>query len=157
MSDLTEPLKEAESTYFVQDRSILDEMKRLDIQDKMLNIQMGGVLPELADPTTLRRVLDVGCGTGYWLMETARAYPTIERLYGGDISGKIIAYARTQAESVGLAQRVQFQTMDALRILEFPASYFDLVAHLGLEKKPLGMPTGNATWGYCADYRSQRL
>ena len=77
MSDLTEPLKEHESTYFVQDRSILDEMKRLDIQDKMLNIQMGGVLPELADPTTLRRVLDVGCGTGYWLMETARAYPTI--------------------------------------------------------------------------------
>ena len=34
------------------------------VQDKMLTAEMGGVLPELSDPTQLRRVLDVGCGTG---------------------------------------------------------------------------------------------
>jgi trans-aconitate methyltransferase len=56
-------------------------MARQDIQDKMLTTGMGGVLPELAgrvDYSCLQRVLDVGCGTGGWLMETARTYPTIE-------------------------------------------------------------------------------
>ena len=33
---LTEPLREQESTYFVQDRSNLEEMKRLEVQDTML-------------------------------------------------------------------------------------------------------------------------
>ena len=94
MSYTTEPLKEHPSTYFVQDRENVDEMTRLEIQDKMLNIGMGGVLPELADPSILRRVLDVGCGTGGWLMEVACTYPMIERLVGADISGKVLAHAR---------------------------------------------------------------
>ena len=127
MSDFTEPLREHPSTYFVQDRSNLQEMERLDIQDKMVTVEMGGVLPELADPTILRRVLDVGCGTGGWLIETAKTYPTIEHLFGGDVSGKIVAYARTKAESLELNGRVQFKTMDALRVLEFPPASFDLV------------------------------
>jgi len=121
------PLKEHPSTYFVQDRSNVEEMTRLDIQDRMLNTAMGGVLPELADPTLLRRVLDVGCGTGGWLRETARTYPSIERLVGADISAKMLDYARTKAELQHLDGRVQFQTMDALRMLEFPTSSFDLV------------------------------
>jgi len=123
----TEPEREHPSTYFVQDRGNREEMARLEIQDKMLTTGMGGVLPELADPTILRRVLDVGCGTGGWLLETAKTYPTIERLVGADISGEMLTYARTQAESLGLSERVQFRTMDALRILEFPPASFDLV------------------------------
>jgi ubiquinone/menaquinone biosynthesis C-methylase UbiE len=108
-------------------------MTRLEIQDKMLTTEMGGVLPELADHSRLRRILDVGCGTGNWLMETARTYPTIEELVGVDISNKMITYARAQAESLALGQRVQFQTMDALQVLPFPAASFDLVnQRLGL-------------------------
>jgi ubiquinone/menaquinone biosynthesis C-methylase UbiE len=102
-------------------------MIRLETQDKMLNIGMGGVLPELADPTPLQRVLDVGCGTGDWLMETAKTYPTIEKLVGGDISSQMLAHARARAQAQHLDGRVQFQTMDALRVLEFPAESFDLV------------------------------
>jgi ubiquinone/menaquinone biosynthesis C-methylase UbiE len=127
MSDMTEEVREHPSTYFVSDRSNRQEMERLDIQDKMVTAEMGGILPELADASHLRRVLDVGCGTGGWLIETARTYPTIERLIGADISSKILVYARDKAESLGLGKRVRFQTMDALRILEFPASSFDLV------------------------------
>jgi len=123
----SEPLREHPSTYFVQDRENLQEMTRLEIQDKMANSAMGGVLPELADPTLLRHVLDVGCGTGGWLMETARTYPTIERLVGVDISGKMVAYARGQAQAQQLGERVQFQTMDARSMLEFPSLSFDLV------------------------------
>jgi ubiquinone/menaquinone biosynthesis C-methylase UbiE len=130
---MTDPQKEHPSAYFVQDRSNLEEMARLEIQDKMLNTMMGGVLPELADHSSLRRVLDVGCGTGGWLMETARTYPTIEKLIGIDISSTMITYARAQAKAQALDERVEFQTMDALRVLEFPNAFFDLVnQRLGL-------------------------
>jgi ubiquinone/menaquinone biosynthesis C-methylase UbiE len=123
----TEQPREHPSAYFVQDRSNPEEMARLEIQDKMFTTAMGGVLPELPDPTILRSVLDVGCGTGGWLMETARIYPSIERLVGGDISSKMLAYARAQAKANQLDERVEFRTMDALRVLEFPAGSFDLV------------------------------
>src|SRR5579859_4380934 len=98
----TEPLREHPSTYVVQDRGNLDEMRRLKIQDMLVTTGMGGVLSELPDPTSLRRVLDVGCGTGDWLIETAKTYPTIEILFGGDISGKMIEYARAQAMAESL-------------------------------------------------------
>ena len=127
MSDPKEQPQEYTSTYFVQDRENIEEMTRLDIQDKMLTEGQGGALPELADPSHLRRVLDVGCGTGEWLLETARTYPTIERLIGVDISGKMIEYARAKALDAGLAERVQFQMMDAQQTLEFPEASFDLV------------------------------
>jgi ubiquinone/menaquinone biosynthesis C-methylase UbiE len=123
----TDPQKEYASTYFVQDQSNQEEMTRLEIQDTMLTTGMGGVLPELADPSSLRRVLDVGCGTGGWLLETARQYPTIEKLVGADISNKMMAYAREKAKVGGLDERVEFKTMDALRILEVPNASFDLV------------------------------
>jgi ubiquinone/menaquinone biosynthesis C-methylase UbiE len=127
MSYPTEPLKELDSTYIVRDRSNKEEMSRVEIQDKMLTKGQGGVLPELTDKQHLRRVLDVGCGTGGWLMETARTYPTIEKLVGVDISQEWLAYARAQAKDQGLDERVEFRTMDALRALEFPAASFDLV------------------------------
>jgi ubiquinone/menaquinone biosynthesis C-methylase UbiE len=123
----TEPLQEHPSTYIVQDRGNIEELERLEDQDRMLTAGMGGVLPEVADPVLLRRVLDVGCGTGGWLMEMARTYPTIERLVGVDISGKTLTYARAQADVQQLAGRVEFRTMDALRVLVFPTSSFDLV------------------------------
>jgi SAM-dependent methyltransferase len=115
------------NTYFVQDRGNQDEMTRIEIQDKMLTQEMGGALPELSDHAQLRQILDVGCGTGGWLMEAAKAYPSIERLVGIDKSPQMIAYANAQAKAQHLDERVSFQTMDALRTLEFPVSTFDLV------------------------------
>ena len=122
-----EPPREHPSTYFVQDRSNQEEMDRLEIQDKIMTDGMGGVLPELADPTALRRVLDVGCGTGGWLMEVARTYPMIEKLVGADISDKMLEYARAQADAQHLDRRVQFQATDALRVLPFSDGFFDLI------------------------------
>jgi ubiquinone/menaquinone biosynthesis C-methylase UbiE len=123
----TEPLREQESTYLVQDRANREEVARLEILDKMMTAVMGGVLEEVDDPTLLRRVLDVGCGPGGWLMETARAYPMIEELVGVDISCMMVKHAREGAETLGLDERVNFRTMDALRILDFPEESFDLV------------------------------
>src|SRR5579859_1944229 len=100
MSHPVEPGKEYESTYVVQDRSNQDEMARLKVLDKLLTTGMGGVLPELDDSTLLglERVLDVGCGTGGWLIEAAKTYPQIGKLIGADISSTITTYARAQAE-----------------------------------------------------------
>ena len=115
------------STYFVEDRSSKDDLARLQLQDRMITQAMGGVLPEQPDPSLLRHVLDVGCGSGGWLIELAQTYPDIEKLFGIDISSKMVAYAHTQAVAAGVSHRVDFLAMDALRRLEFPTAYFDLV------------------------------
>jgi len=127
MPNQGEPRREHPSTYFVQDRSNEEEMTRLRLQDQMLTEAMGGVLPEQPDPAMFRRVLDVGCGTGGWLIETAKTYPSMLQLVGVDVSSKMVAYAEAQAEAQGVSDRVQFRTMDALRMLEFPVDFFDLV------------------------------
>ncbi len=122
-----DPKYERPSTYFVRDRSNPEERDRLQLQDNLLTSMMGGVLPEQADPTLFREVLDVGCGCGGWLIEAAKSYPHMTRLVGIDISGKMIEYARAQAQAEGVADRVEFYVMDALSQLKFPADTFDLV------------------------------
>jgi len=99
----------------------------MQIQDHLMTASMGGVLPEQPDPTIFEHVLDVGCGTGGWLIEAAKAYPTMRELVGVDINSKMVAYAQAQAEAEKLSDRMQFRTMDALRMLEFPNESFDLV------------------------------
>lgn len=117
------------STYFVQDRSNQEELKRLQIQDQMLTASMGGALPEQPDPTIFQRVLDVGCGTGGWLIELAQKIPSCTMLAGIDASRTYVEYARAQAAAAHVDDRVEFHVMDALRMLEFPGDFFDLVNH----------------------------
>src|SRR5712691_8100024 len=119
-----DPRQEYTSTYFVQDRSNLEEITRLQVQDQMMTALMGGVLPEQKETTIFRRVLDVGCGTGGWLIEMAKTYPNISQLVGVDISSKMLDSARAQAVAQQVDNRVEFHHMDALRMLEFPGSYF---------------------------------
>lgn len=124
-----ESKREHPSTYVVQDRSNQEELKRLQIQDQMFTAGMGGVLPEQPDPTRFSHVLDVGCGTGGWLRELARTTPTCTLLIGVDVSLTFIEAARAQAAAEQVDDRVEFHVMDALRMLEFPANFFDLVNH----------------------------
>ena len=126
MTNPTDSRRESSSTYFVQDRSNEDELARLRIQDQMVTASMGGVLPEQPDPKIFQRVLDIGCGTGGWLIEVAKTYPHMS-LVGVDASKKLLDYARTQAAAEGLSDRVEFHVADVLRMLEFPSDYFDLV------------------------------
>jgi ubiquinone/menaquinone biosynthesis C-methylase UbiE len=117
---------ELASTYFVEDRQNKEELARLTIQDQMLTKAMGGVLAEQPNPTIFRRVLDVACGPGGWVIGAAEMYPEMS-LVGIDISSRMINYAREQAVARQVADRVEFHVMDALRLLEFPDASFDLV------------------------------
>ncbi len=121
------PRREHPSTYVVQDRNNRDELTRLQLQDQMTTASMGGVLPEQTDPTIFQRVLDIGCGTGDWLIEAATTYPTMMQLFGIDACGKLLDYAQAQAEANQVNERIEFLVMDALRMLEFPTHFFDLV------------------------------
>jgi len=114
------------SQYFVEDRSNDAEMIRVMIQDSMVTAGMGGPLAEQPDPASLHRVLDIGCGPGGWLLETARLYPHME-LVGIDISWRMIEYARAETQAQRLTDGVEFLVMDALHPLEFPNASFDLV------------------------------
>jgi ubiquinone/menaquinone biosynthesis C-methylase UbiE len=119
---------ELPSTYLVSDRRHgQQELKRLLLQDQMVTTSMGGVLPEQSGPTRFHQVLDVGCGTGGWLIEAAKVYPSMSRLVGIDISNRMIEYANAQAREQQVDDRVEFAVMDALRQLAFPDATFDLV------------------------------
>ena len=120
-----EKKQELPSTYVLQDHS--KEIIRLDEQDHLITTLVGGLLPELKDPGSFQSVLDVGCGSGRWLTDLARAYPDISTLVGIDISERMIKYARGQAKAALLNERVKFQVGDALSKLAFPANSFDLV------------------------------
>lgn len=118
---------EQPSTYFVQDRSSQEELKRLQLQSQMLTTSMGGPLAEQENITRFKRILDVGCATGDWLIEIAQEHASTQELVGVDISKKMIDYAQEQAEKRDVAARVEFHLMDALLRLEFPDQSFDLV------------------------------
>lgn len=127
MNSSSDRYQEQPGAYFVQGQSHQDKLTRVLLQDRMVTAGMGGVLAEQANPTRFQRILDVGCGTGGWLAETARTYPEISELVGIDISKRAVSYARMQAAHHVLGQRIAFYRMDALRLLEFPAHSFDLI------------------------------
>ncbi len=93
----------------------------------MLRAALGGVWPEQPASLECRWVLDVGCGSGDWLLSAARMYPAIQKLHGVDASRRLIVRARALAREQKLDDRLEFHVMDALRMLEFPFDYVDLV------------------------------
>ena len=119
--------QEHPSTYFVQDRSNPHEIARLHVQDHLLTSNMGGVLAEQDNPERFQSILDVGCGTGGWLIEMAQKYPWITHLVGVDISRTMLDYAQAQARKAEVSTRIEFRVMDVLRMLEFADQSFDLV------------------------------
>jgi ubiquinone/menaquinone biosynthesis C-methylase UbiE len=121
-----EPYQERPSTYVVQDHSNQEELQRLQLQEHLVTVALGGVLPEQPDPTRFHSVLDMACGTGGWLIELAKTFPTISQLVGVDISKRMIDAACAEAEAQQVHDHVEFRLMDALRLFEFSENRFDL-------------------------------
>lgn len=102
------------------------ELERLHEQSRLVEYATGGRLAEQPDPARFHRVLDIGCGTGEWLIGTAKDYPHM-RLVGIDTSESRLAFAREQSGAQGVSDRVEFRMMDALAPLAFSDESFDLV------------------------------
>ncbi len=117
---------ERASTYFVQGHQTKHELARLTLQDRFLTETLGGVLPEQPEPTRFQHVLDVGSGTGDWLLQLANLSPDTSGV-GIDLNDHMVQYARFRAAHHSLSERVTFQVMDALAPLAFPNDTFDLV------------------------------
>jgi ubiquinone/menaquinone biosynthesis C-methylase UbiE len=114
------------STDIVQDQQNGEELQRLAVQDQMLAETTRGTLPWQEDGEQLEHALDVGCGVGGWVIETAQRYPHMF-LVGIDINQHMIDYAQAQAVERGVSERVSFQVMDALTLPGLANASFDLV------------------------------
>ncbi len=111
---------------YINDPESGAEMARLIDQDYLVTQCMGGPLPERAnDFAGLHRILDIGCGTGGWLLDIAFEHPDVE-VVGIDISRAMTNYAQARAEVQGL-HNASFHVMDMLHPLQFPEHFFDLV------------------------------
>jgi len=122
----SEPRKDLSNTYVVQGDLYAEELHRLTIQDELATTLMGGPLSEQSGAASIRRVLDIGSGSGSWVLSAAKTYPEMS-LIGIDISQRMVDYARQQTSDLQLTERVEFHVMNALLMLEFPDDYFDLV------------------------------
>lgn len=110
---------------YVLDAENAAETARLMLRDRLVNEVMGGVLPEGVEGRHLESILDLACGPGGWVLETAQCYPWA-RVTGIDISETLIQYARAQAQVQGL-RNACFEVMDLLEPLPLPNDDFDLV------------------------------
>lgn len=113
------------TTYFVTDHR--RELDRLHTQGHLMTRMLGDLLPYQPDPARFKRVLDVACGTGGWLIALALLYPHTEHLVGVDIDPRMLTFAQEQARAAGVAHRLAFREMDALKAFVFPDGVFDLV------------------------------
>jgi len=114
-----------ENTY-VLDSEGAAEMARLTEQHRVVTRYMGALINKSIQIPEAGTILDVACGPGGWVLDTAFEYPKSE-VVGIDISDNLIQYAHAQARVQGLQQAARFQRMDATKQLDFPDASFDLV------------------------------
>lgn len=110
---------------YVVDAESAAEMARLMSQERFITQGMGGIFPEKPDLSRTERILDLACGPGGWVLETAFHYTDME-VVGVDISERMVAYANAQARVQHL-RNARFQVMNILQPLDFPDASFDLV------------------------------
>lgn len=115
---------QAQNAYYTDPENAA-EMARLTKQARMLTKAMEGPLAGLIHVEQLHDILDLACGPGAWVMETATAYPE-KQVTGVDISRLMIDYARFDAAQHGVSN-ANFQVMNILHPLGFADHSFDLV------------------------------
>jgi ubiquinone/menaquinone biosynthesis C-methylase UbiE len=114
-----------EDTYVTDPENTL-EMTRLIEQDRIITKGLGGVFPEYGRlPDDVQHILDIGCGSGGWVLDVAYQYPECE-VVGLDVSTTLINYARARA-AVQERRNAVFVQGNVLKPLEFADGEFDLV------------------------------
>ncbi len=101
------------------------ETARVFEQSKLFTRAMGGLFPDELDLSSVRRVLDLGCGPGQWAIDVAFLYPELEVL-GVDINATMIGYAHALARSQG-RPNVSFEQIDSTQPFAFADASFELI------------------------------
>ncbi|MCJ0872031.1 cyclopropane-fatty-acyl-phospholipid synthase family protein [Streptomyces sp. AP-93] len=86
------------------------------------------VLLERGLPRGNERVLDLGCGSGEWLLRALATHPDLHA-EGVDVSGEALARARREAGRLGAEERLVLHQQEAAEFVS-PQS-FDLVLSVG--------------------------
>lgn len=110
---------------YIYDPENATEMARLINLARLATASLGGPLNGLPTLPKKARLLDLGCGPGGWVLDTAFKYPEFE-VCGVDISYIMIDYANARAHSQELSN-ASFGIMDISKPLDFDDSSFDLV------------------------------
>ncbi len=113
-----------ENTYILDTENPV-EMARLIDLDRVITKAMSGPLSGVPDLPLQAKLLDLGCGPGGWVLDTAYASPDSE-VAGVDISRIMIDYANARARTQGLTNAT-FGVMDISQPLDFSDATFDLV------------------------------
>lgn len=66
------------------------------------------VLPSQPDPARFESILEMGCGMGWWLIDTAQAHPEILRLIGLEATALFLESAEIFARGARVHDRVRF-------------------------------------------------
>jgi SAM-dependent methyltransferase len=112
-------------TSYVIDSEQPAETARIIEQSKLFTQAMGGLIPDELDVSSVRRVLDLGCGPGQWANDVAFEYPEWQ-VVGVDINATMIAYAHAVARSQG-RPNISFESMDLTHPLAFADASFELI------------------------------
>jgi SAM-dependent methyltransferase len=91
-----------------------------------LGQMMAGFIKDKFPDMNPRRILDMGCGTGFSTLPLKEAFPEAE-VYGIDIGAPMVRYAHARAESMGVP--IHFSQQDAT-CTDFPDGHFDLITSM---------------------------
>jgi SAM-dependent methyltransferase len=111
-----------------------EAIERLTVQDIAVFFQEAlAALPQLTADLASgdRRVVDVHCGGGRWLIAMAQRYPTLE-LVGLEFEPDSVARARRNVEDAGLSDRIRIEQGDPRapgHEGEFDLAYFQYALH----------------------------
>jgi ubiquinone/menaquinone biosynthesis C-methylase UbiE len=116
----------SESTTAAKDRQKdRREVERWLLQQQLLSRLIGGPLPKSVIVPQEGRVLDVGCGTGSWVCEMARRYPSLQ-IIGIDNNASSIQQAQALARDLPNTTFLR-QDMYRLEGEHFAADTFSLI------------------------------
>ena len=107
-----------------------EEAARLALRHQLFHAALGDLVPEPLDLSMSQTILDLACGSGEWVLDMARAYPTMQ-VVGVDPRQRLLEVAQLQALAQGRANaplsNVQFRIMDIIQPLHFESGSFDYV------------------------------
>lgn len=112
------------STMYPIDVEHPEEMDRLTEQSKLFT-QYIGLHPAQIQLAEGQTVLDIGCGTGQWVLDIARENPRC-KIVGLDISQRMVAFASTRAQIYRIPN-ARFELGDACQVMPYPDRSFDMI------------------------------